>query len=68
MTDFVENEFTNFFDDVGPNTVFDSCLTAAETAFADAYTKDDIDAGTQTGVFPDLTTTYEECKTELETF
>ena len=67
LTDFVTNEFTNFYE-AGPNAAFLSCKTAAETAFDDAYTKDDIDAGTQTGVFPGLSTTYEECKTELETF
>ena len=67
MTDFVEDEFTNFFED-GPNAVFLSCKTAAETAFTEAYTKVDTDANTETGVFPELTTTYEECKTELEAF
>ena len=67
LTTFVTDEFTNFFN-AGPNAAFLSCKTAAETAFDSAYSLDNVDAGTQTGVFPELTTTYEECKTELETF
>jgi hypothetical protein len=67
LTSFVTDEFTNFYN-AGPNAAFLSCKTAAETAFDNAYTFDDVDTGEQTGVFPGLSTTYEECKTELETF
>lgn len=67
LADFVATEFTAFFND-GPNASFMTCRDGATTAFSEAYTKDDLVTNTQTGVFPELTTTYEECKTELEAF